>query len=299
MFEKKTLEGAYFALAAYGFWGLVPIYFKWLNHIGPWEIISHRIIWSLLFLFALITLTKAWRTLKVPRHTFFKLIISSLLLGANWLIFIWAILHDNITETSLGYFINPLVSVFLGMIFLRETLRPLQWIAIFIAALGISYQLLAGDAIPWVALALAFSFGLYGLIRKNLNLPSATGLTIETLLITPIAIGYLIWLYLQGRSSFGSIDLSTDSLLIASGFVTAFPLLCFAAAITRLSLTVAGMYQYLAPSISLLVAVYVYNEPFGVDRLVTFSCIWTALIIFASETIYHQRKIFRKIGVTP
>lgn len=296
MFEKRTLEGAWLALAAYTFWGVSPVYFKWVTHVPPWEILAHRVFWSLLLLFAMVTLTKGWKMLRVSRQSLSKLAITSLLLAANWFIFIWAILHNNITETSLGYFINPLVSLFLGMIFLGERLRPLQWIAISIAASGICYQLLFHDAIPWIALTLAFTFGFYGLIRKNLNLPSVPGLTIEALLATPFAIAYLIWLSIEGTSSFGTLDTKTDLLLMAGGFVTAFPLLCFAAAVTRLSLTATGMYQYLAPSISLIIAVSIYDEPFGPDRLITFSCIWIALIIFASESFYYQKKRFSALG---
>jgi chloramphenicol-sensitive protein RarD len=225
------------------------------------------------------------------------LAVTSLLLCVNWLIFIYAILSNNIVETSLGDFINPLVSVLLGMIFLHERLRPLQWIAVSIAAAGIAYQLAFFGKVPVIALALAFSFGIYGLVRKNLALPSVTGLMLETLFVCPLALGYLGWLRFNGSLQFASVDLTTDLLLMAGGFVTSFPLLCFAAAVTRLSLTAAGMFQYMAPSISLVIAVWLYDEPFGIERLITFVCIWVALLIFSAETLHFHRRLSRQTGV--
>lgn len=291
MFEQKTLHGAYFALAAYLFWGIVPIYFKLVDHVSPWEILCHRIVWSLVLLLAILVYTKQLAALKVKRRVIVRLLLTAILLSINWIVYISAIIDDNIIETSLGYFINPLVSVFLGMIFLSEKLRPVQWIAIIIAAAGIIYQLIYFGAIPWIALSLAFSFGFYGLVRKNLNLPSVVGLTLETIIILPFALLGLLWLHNTGQLDFLTLDKQTNFLLILSGFVTSFPLLCFAAAVTRLSLTAAGMFQYIAPSISLIIAVAIYHEPFGLDRMITFGCIWISLIIFTTETFYHHRKI--------
>lgn len=291
MFEQKTLHGAYFALAAYLFWGIVPIYFNLVDHVSPWEILCHRIVWSLVLLLAILVYTKQLAALKVKRRVIVRLLLTAILLSINWIVYISAIIDDNIIETSLGYFINPLVSVFLGMIFLSEKLRPVQWIAIIIAAAGIIYQLIYFGAIPWIALSLAFSFGFYGLVRKNLNLPSVVGLTLETIIILPFALLGLLWLHNTGQLDFLTLDKQTNFLLILSGFVTSFPLLCFAAAVTRLSLTAAGMFQYIAPSISLIIAVAIYHEPFGLDRMITFGCIWISLIIFTTETFYHHRKI--------
>ena len=290
MFNQRTLHGAYFALSAYLFWGVVPIYFKWIDHISPWEIVCHRVIWSVVLLLAILFFTNQLGALKVEARVIKRLLITATLLSVNWLVFIYAILNNNIVETSLGYFINPLVSVFLGMIFLSERLRPLQWIAVIIASSGILYQLIYFGAIPWVALTLAFSFGFYGLMRKNLNLPSVVGLTLETIVVLPFAIIGLLWLSNTAGLGFGAVDRQTDMLLMLGGVVTSFPLLCFAAAVTRLSLTAAGMFQYIAPSLSLVIAVLMYNEPFGVDRMITFGCIWVALVIFTAETFYHPRK---------
>jgi chloramphenicol-sensitive protein RarD len=298
IFEKKTLHGAYFATAAFIFWGVAPVYFKWIDHVSPLEIVSHRVIWSVLLLAVIISVTQSWATLKITRRQLLTLVVTAVLLSINWLIFVYAVLNDNIVETSLGYFINPIVSVLLGMIFLRERLRPLQWIAVGIATAGIANQLLFYGRLPVMALSLAFSFGFYGLFRKNLAFPSVTGLMLETLIVCPIAIAYLIYLAAQGAVQFAAVDLTTDGLLLAAGLVTSFPLLCFAAAVTRLSLTAAGMFQYLAPSISLIIAVWWYGEDFGIDRVITFSCIWVALAIFSSETVHFHRRLARQGQLT-
>ena len=291
MFDKKTIHGAYFAMSAYCFWGFVPIYFKFVAHVTSMEILFQRIVWSVVLLLAILDVTGKLNQLRISTDKLFILFISSLLLSANWLTFIYAIINDNIVETSLGYFITPLVSVFLGMVFLSENLRPLQWLAIILAAIGISVQLIYYGAIPWVSLALGFSFGFYGLVRKNLNLPSVAGLALETLIISPIVLAGLFWIYLNGDMKFGKVDIQTDILLILGGFITSFPLLCFAAAVTRLSLTAIGMFQYIAPSLSLVLAVLYYGEPFGTDRIITFSFIWLALILFAIESFYFHRRL--------
>lgn len=290
MFEQRTMQGAYFAITAYVFWGFVPIYFKWMDHVSPWEIVCHRVIWSVVLLLGILYFTGQLKALRVKASVLKRLVVTSLLISANWLVYIYAIVNEHIVETSLGYFINPLVSVFLGMMFLSERMRPLQWIAIGIAALGIVYQLIYFGAIPWIALWLAFSFGFYGLMRKNMNLPSVVGLALETMMILPFALLGLLWLYINGEADFGSLNRQTDLLLMFGGIVTSFPLLFFAAAVVRLPLSIAGMFQYIAPTISIFVAVLMYNEPFGLDRFITFACIWLALIIFTAETFYHHRK---------
>jgi chloramphenicol-sensitive protein RarD len=293
VFDRTTLHGAYFALSAYLFWGVMPIYFKWVDHVSPIEILIHRTLWSVVLLLGILFLTKQLDELKIERKKLGMLFLCACLLSTNWLLFIYAVVNDNIVEASLGYFINPLLSVFLGMIFLGERLRPLQWLAISIAISGILFQLLFFGKLPLIALTLAFSFGFYGLIKKKMGLHAIAGLTLETLMICPFAVIGLIWMFTQGEMKFLQGDLNTDILLVAAGLVTCFPLLCFAAAITRLSLTVSGMFQYIAPSVSLLVATVLFDEPFGADRIVTFTCIWIALLLFTSEAVhYHRRKQF-------
>ena len=295
MLDQRTLHGVYFALAAYGFWGVAPIYFKLLDQVSVLEILSHRVIWSLALLFGILVYTRQLSSLRIDLHKVGLCLITAILLSLNWLIFIYAVIDDNIVEASLGYFINPLVSVFLGMIFLRESLRPLQWIAIGMAIFGIVFQLVAYGSLPWISVALAFSFGFYGLIRKSMQLPAIAGLTLETLWMLPVALTYLAWIYSHGNYSFGQVGYNIDLLLIMGGVVTSFPLLCFAAAVGRLSLTSVGMIQYLAPSLSLLIAVLLYGEPFGYERQVTFACIWAALLMFSGETLYHHRRINRRL----
>lgn len=294
MFDQTTKHGAYYALCAYIFWGGVPIYFKLVDHVSAPEILIQRIIWAVVLLLIILFYTGQLGALRMPWRKLALVFVCASLLSTNWLIFISAILNDNIVETSLGYFINPLVSVLLGMIFLGEKLRNLQWIAIVITACAILGQLILFGEIPWIALALAFSFGFYGLLRKHLNLPAVAGLAVETLMVLPIALIGLAWLYQTGDMKFLSVGWKTDLLLVASGFVTAFPLLCFNAAVTRLSLTAAGMFQYIAPSLSLIVAVYVFSEPFTLDRQITFGAIWLALILFSFESLHHHRKLAKQ-----
>lgn len=295
MFEKQSIQGAYFALAAYTFWGVAPIYFKWVGHVSAPEILIQRVIWSVVLLLGILAYTGQLGALRIPRRQLAILFVSAVLLSMNWLIFIYAIINNNIVETSLGYFINPLVSVFLGMIFLKERLRPLQWIAISITAMGIGFKLVFFNDIPWLALTLAFSFGFYGLIRKNLRLHPVAGLALETMMVLPFALVGLVWLYQTGEMQFLNLNIQTDLLLIAAGFVTSFPLLCFAAAVARLSLTAAGMFQYIAPSLSLMLGVLVYGEPFGLDRQVVFACIWIALTLFTIESIHFHRRMARRM----
>lgn len=294
MFERETLKGAWFATAAYGFWGIAPIYFKWIGHVSPYEIVSQRVVWSLVLLLGILLYLGRFDALRLPRGQWWKVAVSASLLSFNWFLFIYTVVNNNIAEASLGYFINPLVSVFLGMIFLKERLRPLQWIAIAIAATGILIQFIWFGRIPWLGLSLAFSFGFYGLIRKTMGLHSVGGLAIETMMMAPVALGFLGYLAMKGELAFAHIDLRTDLLLIAAGFVTSFPLLCFAAAVNRLSLTAAGMFQYIAPTLSLIIAIAIYGEPFDIGRLITFSCIWAALAIFTVETFYFHRRIARR-----
>lgn len=295
MFDKRSLQGAWFALAAYLFWGMAAVYFKWLEHVEPFEILSHRVVWSVILLLGILAVTGQLGTLRIQPRLLGKLVMTATLLATNWLIFIFAVTNNNIAATSLGYFINPLISVFLGVIFLAERLRPLQWLSILIAGGGIGFQVLYYGQLPWLSLALAFSFSFYGLLRKNMNLPPVAGLAVETIIVSPAALAYLAWLTMSDSMQFGELGLSTDVLLIMGGFVTSFPLLCFAAAVARLSLTVVGMFQYIAPTMSLIIAVVIYDEPFGIDRMVTFACIWVALIIFTVEGLYVQRKIMSRI----
>ncbi len=291
-------KGVIFALAAFGLWGLAPIYFKAVASVNPTEVLAHRVIWSVVFLFLLISFNQQWKalfTLIKDRKIVFRLLFTAVLISVNWLIFIWAVGANRIVETSLGYYINPLISVVLAMLFLGERLRPLQWMAIGLALLGVINQIVVVGSLPLVALTLAFSFGFYGLLRKKISINPVIGLTVETLLLMPFALVYLVWLSNNNTLAFTQQALTIDVLLIAAGLVTSLPLIFFAAATNRLSLTSIGLIQYTAPSITFLLAILIYDEPFGGAQLITFGCIWVALILFSVEGYRYQKR--KKLNV--
>ena len=286
-------KGVIFALAAFGLWGLAPIYFKAVASVNPTEVLAHRVIWSVVFLFLLISFNQQWKalfTLIKDRKIVIRLLFTAVLISVNWLIFIWAVGANRIIETSLGYYINPLISVVLAMLFLGERLRPLQWMAIGLALLGVINQIVIVGSLPLVALTLAFSFGFYGLLRKKISINPVIGLTVETLLLMPFALVYLVWLSNNNTLVFTQQALTIDVLLIAAGLVTSLPLIFFAAATNRLSLTSIGLIQYTAPSITFLLAILIYDEPFGGAQLTTFGCIWVALILFSVEGYRYQKR---------
>ncbi|MFT6092310.1 MAG: chloramphenicol-sensitive protein RarD [Pseudohongiellaceae bacterium] len=293
MTAPNVKQGPLLAVTAYCFWGLIPIFFKTLDAAGPGEILSHRIIWSVMILVVLLKILGKFddflATLKSVRRLA-PLALSAFLISVNWLVFIWAINSERVLETSLGYYINPLVSVFLATVVLKESLNRLQLLAIGIAALGVLNQLLMFGQAPWVALTLAFSFGGYGLVRKKIDVDPFVGLTVETLILMPIAIGYLIALQSSGEGIFLKLNIRLDILLILSGAVTAFPLIVFAAAAKRLTLTALGLFQYIAPSVSFLLAVLLYDEDFGATEIVTFTLIWLALAIFCIDSLNAYKK---------
>jgi chloramphenicol-sensitive protein RarD len=284
------------ALAAFLFWGVVPIYFKWLHAVGPWEIIAHRIIWAtpLLALFLLLRDGRAfWRKLRMPPRLLAGLLLSGLLVATNWLVYVWAVVNDQVLATSLGYFINPLVNVLLGFLFLSERLTGLQKLAVALAAAGTAYLAWYLGQPPWVSLALAFSFGLYGLVRKRLGVGPMTGLMWEVLLLLPLAVAYLAWRASRGEMDFLSQAPGVDALLLLVGAVTILPLIWFNMAAQRLSLTAVGFFQYLAPTITFLLAVYLWDEPFTPGHAVAFGCIWTALLLVSVGPLQARRRARR------
>lgn len=287
-------QGMLFALAAYSMWGLFPIYFKSVADVSPFEVLCHRIIWSFVFLTLFIAASGRWpelmRSIRQKR-LLLNLTASAVFVSLNWLVFIWAVGQGRILETSLGYFINPLISLLLGMVFLGERLRRAQWIAILMAVAGVGYQLVLLGSLPWVALFLACSFGMYGLLRKQIVVDPFSGLLIETLLLTPFALLYLLWLEQQSQLTFLSGSVATSWLLVAAGIITSLPLICFAAGARRLTLTLIGLLQYTAPTITFILAIAVYHEPLDANRLVTFALIWTGLILFTAEGLWQSKKI--------
>ncbi len=291
--DRQTLAGCLFAVAAYLFWGAAPLYFKAVAGVAPEQILAHRIVWSLLLLVLLVTLTRRWHGLGgslAQRRTLLLLSGSTLLISANWFTFIWAIEAGRVLEISLGYYINPLVSVLLGVLFLGERLGRWQWLAVALAAAGVANLALQTAGFPWVSLMLAWTFGFYGLLRKLTPLGAADGLLLETALMAPLALGYLLLLEQQGGGAWGSAGATLDLLLVASGPVTALPLVFFASAARRLSLTVVGFFQYLAPTCHFLLAVLLFGELFTDAHLVTFLCIWGAVVLFSVTSWLRLRR---------
>lgn len=281
-------RGLLWAIAAYGWWGLGPVYFKAVRHVSPLEILAHRIVWSLLFLVLLLSMRQRWgalRTAIANRTTLLILIVTSFTVSGNWFVYIWAVNNDRILQASLGYFINPLVSVLLGFVFLRERLAPLEWLAVAMAGAGVVWLTVGAGVFPWIALFLALSFGIYGLLRKIAHVESLEGLAVETAIVTPLALLYLGMLHARGTISFGAVSLTTDLLLAAAGIVTATPLIWFAIAVKRLRLATAGILQYLAPTVQFLLAILVYHEPFDRDRLIAFLLIWSALALYTTSMV--------------
>jgi chloramphenicol-sensitive protein RarD len=286
--------GIWYALGAYLMWGLFPIYWKWLQAVPALQVIGHRIIWSFLVLTVVVLATRQWtkfRSTLTPRVLGIYL-VAGLLLSANWLVYVWGVNSGHIVETSLGYFINPLFSVLLGMIFLKERLRPAQWFPLGLATSGVLYLTWTYGSLPWIALALAFTFGFYGLVKKTAPLGSLYGLTLETGLVFLPALGYLLFTESTGYGAFGHTDLVALFLMIGAGPVTTVPLLMFASAARRIPLTTIGIMQYLAPTLQFLLGVIVYREPFTTAKLVGFSLVWVALIFFWAEgyLTYRARK---------
>jgi len=291
--QATIKTGILYALGAYVLWGIIPVYFKQLGSVSPMEVLTHRVIWSVLVLFLLLMFTGGLSRLKTilqQPKVLAALFVTAAIISLNWLIFIWAVSENRILETSLGYFINPLVSIFMGMIFLSERLRPAQWLAISLAGAGVAYQLILHGSLPWVALVLAFSFGFYGLLRKQIPVDAISGLFIETLMMLPAALAYLLWLAQSGTLIFAHQSLQIDLLLMAAGLITSIPLLFFAGAARRLSLTLIGFIQYIAPSITFILAVFVYGESLDNGKLTTFALIWLALIVFSLEGFWSQKR---------
>ncbi len=288
---KRTKQGVLLAIMAYMMWGIAPIYFKALGEVSPFEILCHRIIWSFVFLAALLYFTKGWQLIKTTlksRTKVLYLLVTSVTIGVNWLVFIWAISIDHMLDASLGYYINPLFNVLLGMIFLNEQLRKMQWFAVALASIGVLVQLIVFGSVPIIAIVLAISFGIYGLLRKKVNLDAFTGLFIETLVLLPMALVYL-FIFADSATSNMSVNSSLlNTLLISAGIVTTLPLLCFAGAAVRLRLATLGFIQYIGPSLMFLLAVFVYGEAFTSDKIITFAFIWAALILFTWDGLKNN-----------
>ncbi len=284
----KNNKGLLAALGAFTIWGLLPLYWKTISSAIPVEILCHRITWSTAAtLLLLILWAKADKLLIVlkDKKVLLRFAFTSLLLSVNWLIYIWAVNSDYIVESSLGYYINPLVNVLLGVCFLKERLRPLQWTALFFAFLGVCYLTFAYGHFPWIAIVLALTFGLYGLLRKTASLPSLEGLCLETSILFIPALVTLLFLASQGESDFIQQDTNGRLLLAGTGIVTSLPLLLFGYAAQKIPLSTLGVVQYLAPSLQLSIGLFVYGESFPRDQMIGFMMVWCGLLIYAAEGI--------------
>ena len=286
------------AVSAYTMWGIAPLYFKLLQHIGADEILVHRVVWSTLLLLIVVLVSNKWRSfVKVVTQPsmVIRLTISASFLGVNWFMFIWAVNNDHLLDASLGYYINPLLSVALGVIFLGERLRPWQIFAVALALVGVVIQLIMVGSLPVISLALAGTFGIYGLLRKQMPVDSFVGLLIESLMMLPIAIIYWLLFLETSTSNILNNTWSLNTTLICAGIVTTAPLLCFTAAAKRMTLSALGFFQYIGPSIMFVLATFYYQEPLYFAKLVTFACIWTALAIFSVDSMKARRKHQKEI----
>jgi len=287
-------RGIAYAALAYILWGLFPIYFLQIASVPPVEVVAHRVVWSLVFLLALLAVRRQWAwlvpVLRQPR-VLVAFAASAVLLAGNWGVYIWAVTNGHVLDASLGYFITPLVNVLLGTTVLHERPRPAQWAALSLAALGVLWLTVQGGQLPWIALVLAASFGTYGLLRKIATLGALEGLALETLLLAPLAFIALAWWWMQGTASFPAATWTTDFWLVLLGPVTAVPLLLFAAGARRITLTTLGLLQYLGPTIQFALGVWMFREPFSAMRLIGFGFIWGALVLYSVDGWRSGRRV--------
>ncbi len=283
-------QGPVYAILAYGTWGLLPIYWKLFLGIPPLEVLVHRILWSVIFLMFVVLIQKKFILLvelcRSPKQLFI-ILTTSILLGANWMIYIWAVNEGFVIETSLGYFINPLVNVMLGMIIFKERFKLWQTLALILALCGVLNYLFGFGELPWIALGLASSFSIYGMLRKISEAGPLIGLTMETLILVPVALLLLSWWTLDGSSHFGTMS-ELDLYFLGCGLITSFPLLWFAAAAKRLRFSTLGLFQYLAPTSQFLLGVFLYKEPFTITHAITFALIWMALVLYSGNSISNK-----------
>lgn len=297
MSQENNSPGIAFGLGAFIIWGLIPIFFKALSHVQTLEFLGHRMIWSFIFLVFLLffrrtvpQLIKEIGQVLKNKKLLLMLLLSALLISSNWLVYIWAIANDQVIQASLGYFINPLMTITLGMAVLGERLSRAKQLSVGLAALGVLYMIIKGGEFPWIAMYLATSFALYALVRKKAQIGSVMGLWVEMLVMLPGAVGYLIYFNLTAQPATIAHDDFTWFMLVISGAVTTIPLVLFTSAAQRLPLSTIGVLQYLAPSITLFLAVFLWNEPFTFTHAVAFGCIWGALVIYSLDSFLPSRQ---------
>ncbi|MFC6039186.1 EamA family transporter RarD [Paenisporosarcina macmurdoensis] len=301
MLENER-QGVIWALGAYLVWGVLPIYWKWLGHVPSGEILTSRVIWAFVFTLLFVVLMRSSKLLIVDiralwknQKAFWGLFFASALISANWFLYIWAVNNNHLVETSLGYYINPLISVLLGIIFLKERLTTAQKLAVVIAFIGVIVLTISYGRFPWLAIVLAISFAIYGLMKKTIPLDAVRGLTIETLFIVPFALIYYLYLFVTGKAIMFHNDIQTDILLVLTGAATAIPLVLFAKGAQRMPLYMIGFLQYIAPTCMLFLGVIIYGETFNAIDLLSFSLIWLALILFTVSKVMEARTRTKKL----
>lgn len=297
MKDRNIKSGIIFGLSAYLLWGLLPMYWKLLDDFRADVVLAHRIIWSFIFMIIFILCAKKGRLfiqeckiLLQHKKKMLYIVLASIVVSLNWLIFIWAVQHEYVIQASLGYYINPLVNILLGVVFLKEKLSPAQTLSFFLAGIGVTYLTFSYGVFPWISLCLAFSFGLYGLFKKIVNIDSAFTLAIETFIVMPIALIYLISIFGFNLGFNSGSSPTSIILLLFSGIATAVPLLLFGYAVTKISLSMAGILQYIAPTMMLIAGVFYYGEPFTSAHLLTFILIWISLILFMSASFKENKQ---------
>lgn len=287
--SPEQVTGLAAAFGAFLTWGFLPLYFHLIGpRVSPWAILGHRIVWTAVLLGLVVLVMGRFgrvRAVFVDRRLLLPLVASAILVAVNWGVFIWAVVNNHVIESSLGYYINPLLNVALGFLFLGERLRWLQWVAVAIAAAGVSFMIIAYGTVPWVGLVLAGCFGCYGLIRKQLAVDSMTGLLVETLLLSPLALAWLGWLHVHGEAAFLAIGPRTDLLLVGAGVLTIVPFVLFAMGARRLRLGTIGLVQYLTPTLHFLTGVFIFGERLTRADIVTFACIWVGLAIYTIDIL--------------
>ncbi|RLV58965.1 EamA family transporter RarD [Parashewanella curva] len=293
MTHNEHQKGIALAICAYVLWGIAPMYFKLIETVPATEILLHRVLWSFVFMVLLMSFMGGFNHFRQLFRTPKKLLVlscTSVLIAFNWLLFIWAVNNEHMLDASLGYFINPLFNVVLGMMFLGERLRKLQWLAVALAVIGVVIQLISFGSIPIVSIALASSFAIYGLVRKKTNVDAKTGLLVETALLLPIVLLYISYQFIVEGVVFMDHPLQTNIILLMAGIVTSIPLLCFAGAAIRIPLSMLGFFQYIGPSLMFILATFLYHEPFTPEKATTFGFIWLALIIFVSDLLLVRKR---------
>jgi chloramphenicol-sensitive protein RarD len=289
--NREVNRGIVYALVAYTLWGFFPVYLKALAAVPAPEILAHRMLWSLVFVGALLAIRRRWdwvRTVVREPRVLRWFVASATVVTVNWGVYIWAVNADRVVDSSLGYFINPLVNVLIGAAFLHERLRPAQWVAVACAASGVLWLTVQAGEPPWVGLVLGVSFGIYGLLRRTAALGALEGLALETLLLVPLALGYLVWLTLHDRNVFLAASPTLQLLLLAAGPATALPLLFFAAGARRIPFSTLGLLQYVGPTLQLILGVWLYHEPFPPAKIAGYAAIWVALLIYSAEGLWRS-----------